>query len=202
MYRQNSTFRHGFTLIELMIIVAIVGILASIAVPGVTRYINSARTTDGIDKLKGIAEGAIAYYNQDHIYNPNGLLKLKYMYPGCQNTNEAYDKCSNATTSVVGGIAQGTKHKLSIGPNEQPWLRLGFDISSDQASTYYQFVYGSSADGHAFSARAEAMLSSDSFDSAFLIRGTSEGTLLNMLTADDSPSSYITLKSAFEGHIN
>jgi type IV pilus assembly protein PilA len=202
MHRQNSTFRHGFTLIELMIIVAIVGILASIAVPGVTRYINSAKTTDGIDKLKGIAEGAITYYNQDHLYNPNGLLKLKYMYPGCQNTNEAYDKCSNATTSVVGGISQGTKHKLSIGPNEQPWLRLGFDISSDQASTYYQFVYGSSEDGHKFSARAEAKLSEDYFDSAFLLRGTADGTLLNMLTADDSAGSYTNLTGEFNSHIN
>ena len=201
MHRQNSTCRHGFTLIELMIIVAIIGILASIAVPGVTRYINSAKTTDGIDKLKGIAEGAITYYNQDHLYNPNGLLKLKYMYPGCQDTNAAYARC-NKTTAIEGSLTQGTKHKLNISPNEQPWLRLGFDISSSQSLTYYQFVYGSSADGHKFSARAEAKLSEDNFDSAFLLRGTEDGTLLNMLTADDSAGSYTNLTGEFNSHIN
>lgn len=43
--------QHGFTLIEMMIVTAIVGILASIAVPSFQGPIYKARRTDGITAL-------------------------------------------------------------------------------------------------------------------------------------------------------
>jgi type IV pilus assembly protein PilE len=42
---------HGFTLIEVMIVSAIVGILATIAVPSFQTPLNKARRTDGITAL-------------------------------------------------------------------------------------------------------------------------------------------------------
>jgi type IV pilus assembly protein PilE len=45
----------GFTLIELMIVVAIIGIIAAIAYPSYTEYVERARRTDAQGALMGLA---------------------------------------------------------------------------------------------------------------------------------------------------
>lgn len=48
--------RHGFSLIELMIVVAIVGILAAVAYPSYRFYILQARRSDAIAALLGLQQ--------------------------------------------------------------------------------------------------------------------------------------------------
>ena len=47
---QNKNYQ-GFTLIELMIVVAIIGIISAIAYPAYTEYVNQSRRTDGMSAL-------------------------------------------------------------------------------------------------------------------------------------------------------
>ncbi len=55
----SKTVQKGFTLIELMIVVAIIGILAAIAIPAYQDYTIRAQVTEGLN-LAGAAKAAVA----------------------------------------------------------------------------------------------------------------------------------------------
>lgn len=56
--------RAGFTLIELMIAVCIIGVLASVALPSYQRFMNEARASEGIEAIGSLYKGAVAYWER------------------------------------------------------------------------------------------------------------------------------------------
>ena len=63
---------HGFTLIELMIVVAIVGILSSIALPAYTDYIRRSKISEGTAALSDLRVRIEQYYQDTRSYVSSG----------------------------------------------------------------------------------------------------------------------------------
>jgi prepilin-type N-terminal cleavage/methylation domain-containing protein len=73
----------GFTLIEMVIVIAIIGLIAAIALPNYEKYIRKARRSEGMEALLIAAQRLEAYRGRTATYtNDIGKLKLDAENPG------------------------------------------------------------------------------------------------------------------------
>jgi type IV pilus assembly protein PilA len=92
--------QQGFTLIELMIVVAIIGILAAIAIPAYQDYTIRAQVSEGLN-LAGGAKAAVSEYTMDRGSFPDSNTQA-----GISDATDIQGKYVTSVTVLSTGIVQ------------------------------------------------------------------------------------------------
>ncbi len=114
----------GFTLIEVMITVAIVAILAAIAIPSYTEYVQRARITDAVSSLSDMRVKMEQYFQDNRSWAPVGPAQP------CQAGTVAPLPAANANfTYACSNLAANTYTVTATGVAGSPMAGFTFTIN-------------------------------------------------------------------------
>lgn len=135
--------RHGFTLVELMVVVVVLGVLASTAVVASVSKIRKARSVEAASNLSKIYQGEITYL------------------PVSQERGYASFVNAPALPSEAPGAARYVPNVARWAASTE-WAAIGFSLDAP-----HYFQYAAPADEISFSARALGDLDGDGVQSTF-----------------------------------
>jgi type IV pilus assembly protein PilA len=138
--------KKGFTLIELMIVVAIIGILAAIAIPNFLKYQAKSKQSEAKVNLKGIFTSETSYFAEQNAfatlkaanYAPTGtaryslaVLNTTAEFPGTP-TPAAYSATYSGNLCTQGGAQPAFSNAAPIGFTAVAWATISNIGFSDQ----------------------------------------------------------------------
>ncbi len=177
----RKTLREGFTLVELMIVVAIVGVLAVLAVYGISKYIAIAKTAEARNSLGQIGQDAVTAFESERTNSAGtaGDSAITIVRQLCQ---------TGATVSVptTASSIDGKKYQSAKADWSNPadvstnvgWPCLKFEMTAPQ---YYQYSYmAEGTTAGSFTATAVGNLNGDTAYSTFTLLGAVENGRLKL----------------------
>ena len=138
----------GFTLIELMIVVAIIGILAAVAIPSFIKYTRRAKTIEATMNIRKMYDGAVAYYVGEHA-DASGNIQNRQFPVNAPTTP--------TLPTLTGAWSHGGKYQsLASDWKSGGWIALDFMVKDPQ-----YFAYTFTASGIFTSAKASMIAQGD-----------------------------------------
>jgi len=144
----------GFTLIELMIVVAIIGILAAIAIPNFLRFQLKAKSSEGKTNLAAIRTAEESYYSEFGLYvsalaSPPAAARLAN--PNLKIAFDNSDNGPNAGFDRLGWLPEGYvffNYVVAINGNASEFTATAAaDIDADLVNQVWGYRKGTQAAG-------------------------------------------------------
>ena len=159
----TKTIQKGFTLIELMIVVAIIGILAAVAIPAFMKYIRRSKTSEATMNLRKIFDSSVSYYNEEHAGRAGEITPRMFPSTVASTPADADNACDGANSRKI--------TPTSVMFADATWQALNFSVDDP---FYFQYEYTSEGSGvtSQFTASAYGNLDCDAVSSTFERVGT------------------------------
>lgn len=113
--------KQGFTLVELLVVMAIIAILASIVVPNVAKYIAKSRMTRALSEIKGMELALTDLLTQakrsslQHLFDPDGVRGYMGIAAGTVMTDLAFVRAQEVYTNVLYALLREGRAALADG---------------------------------------------------------------------------------------
>lgn len=125
----NANVQHGFTLIEVMIVVVIIGILSAIAYPSYEDYVKRGNRSEGQALLSDAAARQERYYSQNNVYVTSSADLAKLGMSGTSTTGKYTLSISKVDSD--GGYTLTAQQQF----NDTKCGNLGLDATGKRAKT-------------------------------------------------------------------
>lgn len=98
----------GFSLVELLIVVVIIGVLAAIAIPAYGNYVTRSRLSEAFTGLGTIQTSAEEYWSNNHTYAGLDTATPSRMPPNSVNFIFSLNNTATASSYTATATGQGT----------------------------------------------------------------------------------------------